>query len=153
MMGCGKSTIGEELAKRIDYDFVDCDRYLEKRHNTTIPECFAISESYFRDVESICLVDLSRLSKQVISTGGGCVTRDINMSLFEDDIVVFINRPLENILSDLDTTNRPLAKKDFTEIYNSRLDLYKKYCDVEVLNNSTVDDVVETIVDKIKELI
>ncbi len=44
----------------------------------------------------------------VISSGGGIVTREENMGNFKEFITVFINRPLDLIMEDIDTEGRPL---------------------------------------------
>lgn len=151
-MGCGKTTIGKVLAKEIKYDFIDCDEYLESRFDITIKECFDISEKYFRDLETDCVKEISEYKNKVISTGGGIVLKKENIELLKDDIIVFINRPLDNILSDIELDTRPLVKNGGKEaviqIYNSRLNLYKQYCHYEVANDKSI----EMIVNEIKNL-
>ncbi len=71
MMGCGKSTIGKILSEKMNYNFVDCDDYLENKYNKKISDCFLVSESYFRDLETVCLEELSKSNKNILSTGGG----------------------------------------------------------------------------------
>ncbi len=148
-MGCGKSTIGKMLAEEISYNFIDCDEYLEKKYNKTIPECFEISEKYFRDLESECAKELALESGNVLSTGGGIVLRKENIEAFRNDIIIFINRPIENILSDVDKSNRPLINnKDSSkilEIYNSRIELYKNSCDYEIMNDRSIEEVLVEI--------
>ena len=39
-MGCGKSVIGKQLAKRMNLKFIDLDLYIEKKHNRSITEIF-----------------------------------------------------------------------------------------------------------------
>ncbi len=149
MMGCGKTTIGKRMASELGYNFVDCDEYLEKKYNKTITECFDISEKYFRDLESECLKELSEQSGNVLSTGGGMVLREENVKLFKDDIIIFINRPIENILSDVDKSNRPLINNQdsskIIEIYNSRINIYKKSCDFEVVNDKSIEEIISEI--------
>lgn len=147
-MGCGKTTIGKKLSKELRQDFIDCDEYLEKKYNITISECFAISEKYFRDLETECIEELSKFERKIISTGGGIILKSENMDFLKNDTVIFINRPLENILRDIDNQNRPLIKNDkekLVTLYNERIGLYKKYCNFEILNNSTIEDVIEKI--------
>ena len=64
MPGCGKSTIGEELANKINYDFCDMDKYIEEISNSTVKELFNISEEYFRDYETLACKELSKKKKE-----------------------------------------------------------------------------------------
>ncbi len=153
MMGSGKSTIGQELSNKINYKFIDCDEYLELKYNTTVEECFNISEEYFRNIESKCLYELSLKNGYIIATGGGMVLRDENIKYFKDDLIIFINRPIEKILQDIDVQNRPLIKENkekAIEIYNERIEIYKKSCNIELLNNESVDNIVQKIFDIIR---
>ena len=44
MMGVGKSTIGKILAKKLKLKFIDIDKIIEKRENSTIKEIFEKKE-------------------------------------------------------------------------------------------------------------
>ncbi len=147
-MGCGKTTIGKALSERLNLEFIDCDDYLENRFNTTIGECFDISEDYFRGLETQCLKEINLTKGRVISTGGGVVLHKRNIELLDNDLIIFINRPLENILNDVDCQKRPLIKNNkegLKNIYNERINLYKEYCDIEVLNDKTLEDIIVEI--------
>ena len=39
-MGSGKSSVGRELARQLDWDFVDLDTRIESRERQTVPEIF-----------------------------------------------------------------------------------------------------------------
>ena len=72
MMGVGKSTIGKNLAKKLNYNFIDVDKVIEAMEGSSINLIFKNkSESYFRKIESD--VTLTELKKEnsVISLGGG----------------------------------------------------------------------------------
>ena len=153
MPGCGKTTIGEKLASKLGYEFCDIDKYIVEKEKKSIDEMFEYGEEHFRDIESNGVEYVSKKEKMVISTGGGVVKRERNIkALRENGIIIFINRPIESIVSDVDVEKRPLLKDGKEKIYKlfeERYDLYKKYCDIEVINDKDLDDVV----DKITEMI
>lgn len=151
MPGCGKSTIGYELSKKLSMEFVDIDTYIEKSENMTISSMFEISEEYFRQIESKYVEKISELKSTVISTGGGVVKNESNMLLLKSNsVIIYINRKTEDIIKDIDTSNRPLLKdkrERLYELFNERHSLYQKYCDIEVLNNSDISYIVDKIYD------
>lgn len=156
MPGCGKTTIGKLLSKALEIEFFDCDAVLEENENTSIPRIFeSLGEDYFRQLETKTLSQLCKKQNAVISTGGGVVERKENLDILKNSgIVVFINRPLELIFSDVDTSHRPLlkdGKERLTELYNRRIGLYKSVCDVEIENSADLTAVVEKIIDEVKK--
>ena len=151
MMGCGKSTIGKILAEKISYRFVDMDNYIEEIAGQTIPELFKKGEENFRDWETESCSRLSKKNSTVISAGGGIIKRDINIKLLnENSIIIFIDRPIEHILDDIDVSKRPLlnnGKEVLYKLKEERYDLYNKYCDFKVANDGTIEDVINKIID------
>ena len=149
--GCGKSMLGRLLAKRLQLPFFDTDEYIEKKERKSIKDIFINGEAYFRNIESICLEEiLNEEGKKVIATGGGIVKFDRNIELLKNNtIILFINRPVEQIADDIDISNRPLLSADpsnlFT-LYKERYPLYKKCCDYEIENNRSVDAVLDDLV-------
>lgn len=80
-MGCGKSTLGRNLAKDMNYPFFDLDVMIEKQENKSIQTLFnQIGESAFRIIESDILRKTVFPENAVISTGGGtpCYNNNIN---------------------------------------------------------------------------
>ncbi|MFT5873973.1 MAG: shikimate kinase [Clostridium sp.] len=151
MPGCGKSAIGEMIAKKIKMNFLDIDTYIESSTNLTINEIFENGEAGFRDIEAKSVMELSQNKSVVISTGGGVIKRYENIfNLKKNGIIFYINRPVENIASDIDAQVRPLLAKDPSKIYRlfeERGPLYKKYCDYEIMNISDIDNVVKDIIE------
>ena len=77
--GAGKTTVGRQLARRLQLPFVDSDAVIEERLGCSIREFFAREgEEPFRDVEEAVLEELTRGEPCVLSTGGGAVLRPAN---------------------------------------------------------------------------
>ena len=147
MPGCGKSTVGKALAKRLSRPFFDADQEIVKRAGKSIPEIFQTEgESGFRKIETEVLFDLCRQSGAVIATGGGAVTVPKNHDILrQNSLVVFINRDI----AVLPTAGRPLSEQnDLHEMFRHRLPLYRAVCDYEVDGN----DKIQTVTDRVAEV-
>ena len=114
---------------------------------------FEVSETYFRNNETAGCKDVSDLNGHIISTGGGVVLRPENIKyLKQNGIIIYIDRPIDNILTDVQVTSRPLLKEGPQKLYEldkQRHQLYLEACDHRIVN----DDTLENITDKIIELI
>ena len=63
-MGSGKSTVGKELAKKLKFNFLDLDNYIENKYNSSISDIFDIhGEIYFRKIESECVREICKKMK------------------------------------------------------------------------------------------
>lgn len=147
MPGCGKSTVGKALAKRLSRPFFDADREIVKRAGKSIPEIFQTEgEAGFRKIETEVLFDLCRQSGAVIATGGGAVTVPQNHDILrQNSLVVFLNRDI----AVLPTNGRPLSEQnDLHEMFRQRLPLYRAVCDYEVDGNSEI----QTVTDRVAEV-
>jgi shikimate kinase len=72
MMGVGKTTLGRQLAKLLNYTFLDLDRDIEEYENLTIQQIFEQrGEAYFRKAEHEALQRTASHSRIIIATGGG----------------------------------------------------------------------------------
>lgn len=113
-MGSGKSTLGKVIAKRIGWNPVDMDSYIENRYHKTVNQIFASEgEDGFRRKEKVVLEELSSFEEIVISCGGGTPCFFNNMELMNNTgITVYIQLP-PKILADRlrkSRENRPLVK-------------------------------------------
>jgi len=78
-MGAGKSTIGRNLAKKLNKEFFDSDRVIEERTGVDIATIFEIEgEQGFRDREVQVIGELCQMKNIVLATGGGSILRDEN---------------------------------------------------------------------------
>ena len=143
MPGCGKSSIGKELAAALNRPFVDADLELV-REIGDIPAFFAAyGEEAFRREESRLLADLGKRSGLILSTGGGCVTRPENYpSLHQNGRMIWLTRDLEK----LSVQGRPVSQRDGVEhLYAVRKPLYEQFADITVENNGSMEQTVDHI--------
>lgn len=141
--GCGKTTVGKELAKSLKYEFIDLDKEIIKRENMSIDEMFNISETFFRDKETEALKSTTQYENTVVSCGGGIVEREINKSYMQG-IVVYLDTPLQEIEFRLknDTTSRPVSKKmNIYELFSRRGEKYEDFKTFKVSSNIVSDTV------------
>ncbi|NLZ54545.1 MAG: shikimate kinase [Thermoanaerobacteraceae bacterium] len=155
MPGSGKTSVGKILAKYLGMDFCDVDKYIEKIAGKTIPEIFKEGEKHFRALERAAIEELSQETNAVIATGGGVVLFSQNMeNLKRKGLVFFINRPIGDIVKDIDISNRPLLANDINRIYQlfrERYELYKKYSDFEIKSQNEIMDTVKKIIKVLEE--
>ncbi len=130
MPGSGKSTVGKLLEEVTGLKFCDTDALIEEKTGMTIPDIFEKhGESYFRDIESDVIKEISDKTGLIISTGGGAILRKENIhNLKKNGKLFFLDRPLKDLIP---TLNRPLAKDAdaIKKRYEERYDIYLSTCD------------------------
>ena len=72
-MGSGKSTVGKELSKKLNFNFLDLDNYIENKYNSSVSDIFDNQgEIYFRKIESECVKEICEKDENLVfSLGGG----------------------------------------------------------------------------------
>ena len=144
MPGCGKTTIARALGKALGREVLDSDELICEKAGMPVPEIFAQwGEEGFRALETTALIALCKRSGCVISTGGGCVTREENRAiLHEGGTVIWLRRDLNKLA----LSGRPLTRQKGVEtLYAERKALYEEFARFTVDNNGTVDDTVRAI--------
>jgi len=134
MPGCGKSTVGRQLARRLQVPFMDSDHVIEARIGCPIRQYFEREgEERFRDVESDVVDELTQAPEGVLSTGGGSVLRPINrIHLRDRGRVVYLKSTPENLFRRLrHDGNRPLLQVEdplrrLRDLYAARDPLYRE---------------------------
>ena len=109
MQGCGKSSLGKRTAKETGVPFADTDAIVAQSAGGTVNEFFEkYGEETFRRAETNALAALTYARPMIISTGGGTVMNPINRHIMRSwGTIVLIDRPLEDILSDIKLDRRP----------------------------------------------
>ncbi len=85
-MASGKSTLGQVLAKKLRYDFIDLDDFIEAAEKKSVSDIFKTrGEIYFRKKETYYLKDiLNNKSNLILSLGGGTPCYSNNMQVILD---------------------------------------------------------------------
>ena len=152
MPGCGKTTVGQQLAQRLNKKFVDADEELEKRAGRPITEIIPRDgEAAFRTLETQTLEALGKQSGLVIATGGGCVTQMRNYDLLHQNGTIFW---LTRALDKLPTDGRPLSQAGRLEqMYEIRRPMYRSFADAVISNDGALEDTLAEIQHKLEEKI
>ena len=131
--GSGKSTVGRQLARRLQLPYVDSDQVIEQRLGCAIREYFEREgEERFRDVEESVIDELTQ-QQGVLSTGGGAVLRPANCEhLRARGKVVYLKSTPEELFRRLrHDTSRPLLQtadplQRMRELFAVRDPLYRE---------------------------
>ena len=114
-MGCGKSSLGRRLAKKLDYPFLDIDNEVERISGETITEIFSSQgEVAFREKEREVLHSVTKLNDAVIASGGGTPCYEDNMDfMLENGVTVYLRMSPESLRHRLEYAKRrrPLVEK------------------------------------------
>lgn len=132
--GSGKSTVGRQLARRLQVPFLDSDHVIEARLACSIRDYFEREgEQRFRDVEESVLEELSQRETGVLSTGGGAVLRQSNRDrLKQRTTVVYLKSNPDELFRRLrHDVNRPLLQvadplTRLRELHSVRDPLYRE---------------------------
>ncbi len=111
--GSGKSSVGRQLARRLQLPFSDSDHVIEQQLGCSIREYFEREgEERFRDVEESVIDQLTQGGPGVLSTGGGVILRQANrLRLRQHGQVVYLNSSPDVLFRRLrHDVNRPLLQ-------------------------------------------
>ncbi len=135
--GTGKTTLGRQLARRLEKPFLDADTELEARLGVSIPTVFEIEgEAIFRDREEAVLAELTAVTGVILATGGGAVIRPANRErLKANGSILYLHatpqmlwhRVRHNRHRPLLNTADPLGR--LVELYEFRDPLYREIAD------------------------
>lgn len=137
-MGAGKTSVGRQLAKAMDYEFLDSDREIETRTGVTIPTIFDIEgEAGFRRREQQMIDELTRHEGIVLATGGGAIlAKENRQRLQQRGTVVYLSASVDQLYKRTRRDrNRPLLQTDnprqrIQELLEIRDPLYRETADI-----------------------
>jgi shikimate kinase len=153
-MGSGKTTVGQALAHRLGWDFVDIDAEVETAAHMSIREIFeSKGEPEFRRLETEMLRHLTKTVERgapvVVALGGGAFVQPGNFEILQPKgISIWLDCPFEKLEARIgaDGPNRPLARdpESLHRLYEARLPGYLK-ADHRVNGDQAPDEIVDAI--------
>ena len=137
MPGCGKSTVGRQLARQLGWRFVDSDHEIERQIGGSIRAYFEQhGEPAFRDLEQKTIASLCGQTGTVLATGGGAVLREANRYALKSacDVLYLRSTPEELFRRLRHDTQRPLLQvndplRRLRDLFRERDPLYRDAAD------------------------
>lgn len=158
-MATGKNAIGQRLAQELNLEFVNTDDIIEKKEGITITQIFEkFGEKHFRKLEKGVVRKVAQGTNRVISTGGGVVLDQENVSnLTENGVIICLWASPEVIRERTkEETHRPLlegvSREDrIKELLDYRKPFYEKSADYIIdTSHLTIEETLEKILKYLK---
>ncbi len=115
-MCSGKSTVGESLARRLEWRFLDFDVEIERREDVSIARIVEErGEETLRAMEAALTEEIAGETELVISPGGGWITQpELLESIRTHTLSVWLRVTVEETVRRLheDTIDRPFREMD-----------------------------------------
>ena len=159
MAGAGKTSLGRRLAQSLNMRFVDTDqRVCERMGLTSVNEIYArFGEEFFRNAETGALIELAGQSPCIVSTGGGICNVPENVAIMKNHgVIIHIDRPLDQILSDIKTDRRPTlaggSREDVVDEYNRQIGFYRAAADYRLDNGKGMVNGLKTLTEVVDSI-
>lgn len=152
--GAGKSSIGKNLARKLEQPFCDTDQLIEEQTGKSIAEIFIDSgEAQFREIERAVVLQVLQDRTGVIALGGGSVLdEDVQAKLQRMSGVVFLDVSISNAAPRVGfNRDRPLLvgnpRQQWIALMEKRRPIYEKLAKITIsTDNKKVNEVVSELI-------
>lgn len=158
MPGSGKSTIGRELAKRFEAEFIDSDRVIERNSGRSVADIFIEDgELGFRKLERIAVLAALQADRAVVSLGGGSILDSDIRAELKNHNTYWLQLSLSTALKRTRLNqNRPLLmeapRATLIKLLEERTPLYEATCTRKIATDGkSVKEVVDEIYNDLTE--
>ena len=155
-MGCGKTTVGEILAKKLGLPLIDTDAYIVEQEGKSIPDIFAQDgEPYFRKKEAEAIRTLCT-QKAVISCGGGAMLNPDSADYArKNGAVVLLDESFDTCYERIQgDTNRPIVQRSTREelhqLFDKRSGTYRAHASHVIPGGVSPEEMAERIMAAVK---
>ncbi|MBN2244814.1 MAG: FAD-binding protein [Candidatus Aminicenantes bacterium] len=158
-MGCGKTSLGRPLARKLGFSFIDTDKEIEKKEGMTVSRIFDLKgEAYFREKEREIISGLKGRKNMVMACGGGAVLDEENRRILRKNsfVIWLFNTPEESIRR-LRGKIRPLLEKDdpadaAEKIFRHRKEKYFLASDLIISSQKKIKEVVSRAYEEVSRM-
>ena len=157
MMGTGKSTIGDNLSKKLKIEFIDIDHIIEEKLSLSIFQIFKNKgEKFFRRIEEQESMKYLKKNGAIIALGGGAfINKKIRKYVKENSFSVWLDLDNSKLFKKLkNNKKRPLleniSEKDFKKLHDERKKVYS-LADFKINCDSKSKDQIVKEIEKIYE--
>jgi shikimate kinase len=170
MKGCGKTTTGALLAKKLQLPFIDCDTEIERTHKRDKGEAISFreifkkyGESYFNALDTRTLRHIAKEfgnTDFVFACGGRTALREENQEILAGlGNIVFLNIEKAVLLKRILAQGIPAffpyqddPEKSLDELLTERVPVYKKLADITLdISEGTSEEVITTIMTELRD--
>jgi len=153
-MGSGKSTISQELGKRLGHAVIDMDDMIEQKAQMRTPEIFEkFGENRFRELETEVAMEVGSMREIIVATGGGVIVNSINIEYLKQNggKIIYLHTSFNEIKKRVKNHRRPRPLFTNPEkahiLYLSRLPIYKNVSDIVIsTDNKEISIIVTEII-------
>ena len=145
MAGVGKSSIGQEIAKQLGFEFIDVDERIENRYHLKLQEIVdQLGERRFLHVEEQAVLGLGSIDRCVVSPGGSVVYSERAMDFLKaNSRVIFLDASFESIQRRIHNEATRgiigLKHRNLRDLYRERRPLYQKHAGLTIVLPDEVD--------------
>lgn len=155
--GSGKSTIGKELARQLNVEFIDSDTLIESRCGMSCRQFFISNgDQAFRDLEEQVILELHKRKDCVIALGGGSLDNaTIRKAVSDMGVVVHLFEKIEVLIERKVTQDKSAifnGKASFKEKANKRLPFIQAAASIEVdVNGKSPENISIQIINEVRK--